>query len=70
MRALTVQPGQPQSIRLDEVAPPPAIADKDWLSRLITRRVSLSRWQEAFELRDGDQNRGGFHAMSAFRRSG
>ena len=31
-----------------------AKADKDWLSRLITRRVPLSRWQEAFERRDGD----------------
>ena len=31
-----------------------AKADKDWLSRLITRRVPLSRWQEAFEVRDGD----------------
>jgi glucose 1-dehydrogenase len=31
-----------------------AKADKDWLSRLITRRVPLARWQEAFEARDGD----------------
>jgi threonine dehydrogenase-like Zn-dependent dehydrogenase len=31
-----------------------AKADKEWLSRLITRRVPLSRWQEAFEQRDGD----------------
>ena len=31
-----------------------AKADKDWLSRLITRRVPLSRWREAFETRDGD----------------
>ena len=29
-------------------------ADKRWLSRLITRRVPLSRWQEAFEQREGD----------------
>ena len=28
-----------------------AKADKDWLARLITRRVPLARWQEAFEQR-------------------
>jgi glucose 1-dehydrogenase len=31
-----------------------AKADKEWLSRLITRRVPLSRWQEAFEQREDD----------------
>jgi threonine dehydrogenase-like Zn-dependent dehydrogenase len=31
-----------------------AKADKSWLARLITRRVPVARWQEAFELRDGD----------------
>ena len=31
-----------------------AKADKDWLARLITRRVPLARWGEAFELRDDD----------------
>jgi threonine dehydrogenase-like Zn-dependent dehydrogenase len=31
-----------------------AKADKKWLARLITRRVPLSRWQEAFERRDND----------------
>ena len=31
-----------------------AIADKTWLSRLISRRVPLSRWQEALEHRPGD----------------
>ena len=31
-----------------------AKADKDWLARLITRRVPLSRWREAFEPRDDD----------------
>ncbi len=31
-----------------------AKADKKWLARLITRRVPLSRWQEAFEQRDDD----------------
>jgi threonine dehydrogenase-like Zn-dependent dehydrogenase len=31
-----------------------AKADKAWLSRLVTRRVPLSRWQEAFERRDDD----------------
>jgi threonine dehydrogenase-like Zn-dependent dehydrogenase len=31
-----------------------AKADKDWLGRLITRRVPLDRWREAFEPRDGD----------------
>jgi threonine dehydrogenase-like Zn-dependent dehydrogenase len=29
-------------------------ADKDWLARLITRRVPLARFNEAFERRDGD----------------
>lgn len=29
-------------------------ADKDWLRRLITRRVPLDRWQEALERRPGD----------------
>ncbi|MCW5688146.1 MAG: glucose 1-dehydrogenase [Pseudolabrys sp.] len=31
-----------------------ARADQAWLSRLITRRVPLSRWREAFERRDDD----------------
>ncbi len=31
-----------------------AKADKDWLSRLITRRVRLERWREAFEPRPDD----------------
>ena len=31
-----------------------ANADKDWLARLITRKVPLSRWREAFEPRDDD----------------
>jgi threonine dehydrogenase-like Zn-dependent dehydrogenase len=31
-----------------------AKADKDWLSRLITRRVPLERWHEAFEQRPDD----------------
>ena len=31
-----------------------AQADKGWLSRLITRRVPLSRWEEAFEQREDD----------------
>jgi len=31
-----------------------AKADKAWLSRLITRRVPLSRWQEAFSPQAGD----------------
>jgi glucose 1-dehydrogenase len=31
-----------------------AKADKNWLARLITRRVALKRWREAFEQRDGD----------------
>jgi threonine dehydrogenase-like Zn-dependent dehydrogenase len=31
-----------------------AKADKDWLSRLITRRVPLERWREAFEPRPDD----------------
>jgi threonine dehydrogenase-like Zn-dependent dehydrogenase len=31
-----------------------ARADKNWLTRLITRRVPLDSWQEAFQARDGD----------------
>lgn len=31
-----------------------AKADKDWLARLITRRVPLARWSEAFDVRDDD----------------
>lgn len=31
-----------------------AKTDKTWLARIITRRVPLSRWQEAFEKRPGD----------------
>ncbi len=31
-----------------------AKAHKSWLSRLITRRVPLARWREAFEQRPGD----------------
>lgn len=31
-----------------------AAADRSWLDRLVTRRVPLSRWQEAFETRPGD----------------
>lgn len=31
-----------------------AAADAGWLSRLLTRRVPLADWPEAFERRDGD----------------
>ena len=31
-----------------------AKADKDWLGRLVSRRVPLSRWREAFETQPGD----------------
>jgi threonine dehydrogenase-like Zn-dependent dehydrogenase len=31
-----------------------AKGDTSWLNRLLTRRVPLARWQEAFERRDGD----------------
>jgi threonine dehydrogenase-like Zn-dependent dehydrogenase len=31
-----------------------AAADKDWLSQLITRRVPLSHWSEAYDRRPGD----------------
>jgi threonine dehydrogenase-like Zn-dependent dehydrogenase len=31
-----------------------AAADRDWLERVITRRVPLDRWQEAFEQRPDD----------------
>ncbi|MFN2624347.1 MAG: theronine dehydrogenase, partial [Chthoniobacterales bacterium] len=31
-----------------------AEADRAWLERLVTRRVSLSRWREAFESRPDD----------------
>jgi threonine dehydrogenase-like Zn-dependent dehydrogenase len=30
------------------------VADRDWLRRLITRRVPLDRWREAFEKRPDD----------------
>jgi hypothetical protein len=31
-----------------------AKADRDWLGRMISRRVALDRWQEALEYRRGD----------------
>lgn len=31
-----------------------AAADRTWLSRLLTRRVPLARWREAYEHREGD----------------
>ena len=31
-----------------------ARADRAWLDRVITRRVPLESWQEAYEKRDGD----------------
>jgi glucose 1-dehydrogenase len=31
-----------------------AAADENWLARLVTRRVPLARWREAFERRPGD----------------
>ena len=31
-----------------------AAADRSWLERLITRRVPVGRWQEAFERQPGD----------------
>jgi threonine dehydrogenase-like Zn-dependent dehydrogenase len=31
-----------------------AKADRGWLTRLVTRRVPLARWQEAFERRPDD----------------
>jgi threonine dehydrogenase-like Zn-dependent dehydrogenase len=31
-----------------------ADADKDWLTRLITRRVPLDRWQEAYQRQPDD----------------
>jgi threonine dehydrogenase-like Zn-dependent dehydrogenase len=31
-----------------------ARADRDWLARLISRRVPLDRWREAFQRRPGD----------------
>jgi hypothetical protein len=31
-----------------------ARADKDWLARLISRHVPLSRWQEALQRRPDD----------------
>jgi glucose 1-dehydrogenase len=37
-----------------EAADALAKADRTWLARLITRRVPLARWQEAFEPRDDD----------------
>lgn len=37
-----------------EAAAALASADRDWLRRLVTRQVPLSRWREAFERRPGD----------------
>jgi hypothetical protein len=31
-----------------------ARAERSWLDRLITRRVPLTKWQEAYEKRPGD----------------
>lgn len=31
-----------------------ALAERGWLERVITRKVSLARWQEAYERRDSD----------------
>lgn len=31
-----------------------ALADRDWLGRLVSRRVPVDRWQEAFERHDDD----------------
>jgi threonine dehydrogenase-like Zn-dependent dehydrogenase len=31
-----------------------ARADRDWLGRLVSRRVPLDSWSEALERRDGD----------------
>jgi threonine dehydrogenase-like Zn-dependent dehydrogenase len=31
-----------------------ARAERSWLERLITRKLPLSRWREAYEKRDGD----------------
>jgi hypothetical protein len=53
-----------------------AKADPQWLSRLISRRVPLDRWQEAFQRRasdvkvvisfeDGAQSRGHEHGVAA-----
>jgi threonine dehydrogenase-like Zn-dependent dehydrogenase len=38
----------------DAAAEALARADRDWLRRLITRRVPLGEWQDALERRDGD----------------
>ncbi len=55
MRAITVRPGQANSSQLDDMSDRPlATADKEWLSRLITRRPPLNRRHEAFENRKGD----------------
>ena len=43
-----------------------AKADKDWLGRLITRRVPLARWREAFEQRRRrHQGRRRFHSLGS-----
>jgi hypothetical protein len=65
VKAITVLPGPPASVQLDERPEPDpdrktplveavAKADRRWLSRLITRKVPLSRWQEAFQGRPED----------------
>jgi hypothetical protein len=37
-----------------------ACADREWLERIITRRVPLEHWREAYEKRRGDVENGAF----------
>ena len=54
--------GERRGVRLGQRQPPPLSRRRRrarqgrqaWLARLITRRVPLSRWREAFEHRDDD----------------
>jgi hypothetical protein len=55
VKAITVLPGTPASVWLDGRPEPDTDGeDRSWLSRLITRKVPLSRWQEAFQGRPED----------------
>ena len=63
MHAITIEPGRAASAVLEEVDEPPAaegalrvrtLADRGWLERLITRRIPLERWREAYDGKPGE----------------
>jgi hypothetical protein len=53
VKAITVLPATPPSVRPE---PAPDGKGRSWLSRVITRKVPLSRWQEVFQRRPEDIN--------------